>query len=78
MAEKKKNIKTEKKIKIAPSQPEPTILVKEDAYPAIEIAEMLNVSSFDFFRLKQDAGINENSFLTVSEFTDIYNKIIKR
>ena len=75
MAEKKKSIK---KIKTA-SVPkiEPEVVIKEKTYPVIEIAQMLNVSSFNLFVIKQETGISDGSFLTISEFSDMYNKIIK-
>lgn len=78
MTDKKKTVKS-KKVKNTSSSPkvESEILLKEDVYPVIEIAQMLDVSSFDLFRLKQEAGVHEGSFLTISQFTEIYNKIIK-
>ena len=77
MTDKKKTVKSKKVKNTSSPKIEPKIIPKEDVYPVIEIAQMLDISSFELFRLKQEAGIHESSFLTISQFTEIYNKIIK-
>lgn len=69
---------TQSKITPQETKEAPEIKVVEPQQPAIMIAQLLNISSFDFFRVKQEAGLTDGSFLTISEFKNIYNKIIKR
>ena len=51
------------------------VLVKEDIFTAKEIAELLNVSSFDYYGIKKQNNINDDSFLTVKEFQKMYKNI---
>jgi len=84
MADKKKNVKkTDEKtvekpiVKAAVKQPK-KVMVSEDALPAIEIAKVYNISSFDFFTLKKKLGISDDTLLTMSKFREEYQKIIRR
>lgn len=76
MAEKKKEIKkTEKKATIAQRAPSP--VTQEDVYPAIQIAEIFGVSSFDFFMMKNAQDLNDSTLLTMTEFQKLYQKTIE-
>ena len=75
MAAKDKNTKkTVAKATVKPVK----IMVSEDALPAIDIAKIYNISTFDFFVLKKEAGIEDNTLLTMPEFRKKYQKIIRR
>lgn len=83
MVEKKKNAKktvnkTEAKTVTKAVKKPVRVMVSEDALPAIDIAKIYNISTFDFFTLKKKTGINNETLLTVSEFRDKYQKAIKR
>lgn len=83
MVEKKKNAKkTDDKTTVKPvakAVKKPVrVMVSEDALPAIEIAKIYNISSFDFFALKKKTGIDDKTLLTMSEFRDKYQKAMKR
>lgn len=80
MADKKKITKKEEKETIKKkevvSKVKPTrVLVKEDVYPAIEIAQILDISSFDLFRMRQELSITDGTYLTISEFQKLYQQI---
>ena len=80
MAEKKKTDKKEKPIVkkvISPKANVGTVPKKlaEEKYPAYKIAENLHISEFSFYIIKQETGITDNSFLTISEFQKIYDEI---
>lgn len=81
MAEKKDKKETKKVINKKVTLPPKTqvkTLVKEDVYPAAEIAKSLSVSDFAFLMIKREAGINDGTFLTITEFRKLYKKIIGR
>ena len=83
MAEKKKTDKKEKAVVKKAINTKANIGVKpqkiaEDKYPASEIATNLNVPDFAFLVMKQEMGINDNTFLTISEFQAKYNRIVGR
>lgn len=68
----KKAINTKAKVGIKPQK------LAEDKYPASEIARNLNVPDFAFLVMKQEMGISDSTFLTISEFQAKYNKIVGR
>ena len=81
MAEKKKEEKAKKaatKKVVIPPKAKPKVIVKEDMYPAIEIAETLGISQYAFHIIKRKANIQDNTFLTIKEFEALRNKIIGR
>ena len=76
MAEKKKEIKkTEKKAIAVLKAPSPVI--QEDVYPAIQIAEILGISSFDFFIMKRAKNIDDDTLLTTSKFQKLYQEAVE-
>lgn len=81
MAEKKKEEKTKKtatKKAVSLPKTKAKVLVKEDTYPAIEIAELLGMSQFAFYIMKKEANIDDGSFLTISEFQELKKQTIGR
>ena len=83
MAEKKKTDKKEKAVVKKTVNTKANVGIKpqklaEDKYPASEIAKNLNVSDFAFLVMKQEMGINDSTFLTISEFQTKYNRIVGR
>lgn len=71
MTEKKKEEKTKKaaaKKVVLPPKTKAKVLVKEDVYPAIEIAKLLGISDYAFLMIKKAAGINDGTLLTITEF----------
>ena len=76
MAEKKKETKKiEKRAIAAPKAPSP--VAQEDVYPAIQIAEILGVSSFDFFIVKRAKNIDDDTLLTMSKFQKFYQEAVE-
>lgn len=82
-ADKKEKIVAKKAIKPKAVKPKANNSVKreslaEEKYLACEIAKNLEIPGFAFLVMKQESDINDNSFLTISEFQEIYNKIVGR
>ena len=82
MADKKKNTqktatKAVKKTVAKKTEKPVRVVVSEDALPAINIAQIYNISNFDFFALKKKTGITDDTLLTMSEFREQYKKAIK-
>jgi len=76
MAEKKKEIKKiEKKAITAPKALSPAI--QEDVYPAIQIVEILGISSFEFFMIKRAKNIDDGTLLTMSKFQKFYQEVVE-
>ena len=76
MAEKKKETKKiEKRAITAPKAPSP--IIQEDVYPAVQIAEILGISSFDFFIMKRAKNINDDTLLTTSKFQKFYQEAVE-
>ena len=63
------------KVKAAPKSV--ATAFEEPKYPAAQIAQSLNISDFVFFAMKKAEGIDDGSFLTISQFQRIQNKITK-
>ena len=77
MAEKKTK-KTKKSNTRVLAQPQTKVAVrKEDVLPVIEIAEILDVSSFDLFMVKNKANIDDGTLLTITEFKKLYKQAVK-
>lgn len=82
MADKKKDTqktanKAVKKTVAKKTEKPVRVMVSEDALPAIKIAQIYNISKFDFFALKKKTGITDDTLLTMSEFRKQYKKAIK-
>lgn len=52
--------------------------ISENKYFACDIAKNLEIPGFAFLVMKQEANIDDNSFLTISEFQKIYNDVVGR
>lgn len=81
MAEKKEKKETKKaatKKVVLPPKTKVKTLVKEEVYPAAEIAQSLSISDFAFLIMKRKAGITDGTFLTITEFRKLYKEIIGR
>lgn len=81
MAEKKEKKETKKattKKVVLPPKTKTKTLVKEEVYPAAEIAQSLSVSDFAFLVMKRETGITDGTFLTIKQFRELYKKIIGR
>lgn len=52
--------------------------IAEEKYFACDIAKNLGIPGFAFLVMKQEAKIDDNSFLTISEFQKIYNQVVGR
>ena len=87
MTEKKDNKKEKATTKkaVAPKavkpKSKPSVKIEaldEEKYLACEIAKNLGVPGFAFLAMKQETGIQDNSFLTISDFRKKYNKIVGR
>ena len=87
MAEKKKEtkIKTVAK-KTAKPQAQPKMqantraqapVKQEEVYPAINVANIFGISSFDFYMIKEAKNINDNSLVTISDFQKYYQEVIE-
>lgn len=77
MVEKKKE-ETKKAVKKAKAfVPKLEPKAKEDLYPAVQLAEILGISSFDFFMIKDTKNINDGTLLTMTEFQKLYQKIVE-
>lgn len=74
----KKEVNKSKNIKPKTTVSNKIESLEEDKYFACEIADNLGIPGFAFHVMKQEAGISDNSFLTISEFQKIYNKIVGR
>lgn len=80
MATKKEDKKSKRTITKAftVKKEKPKVLAKqEDVYPAIDIVKQLNVSSFDFFMIKNATGIEDGTLVTMSDFQKYYKKIVE-
>lgn len=79
-----KKIKTEAKpakakvVKPKVNAPVKREALEEEKFLACEIAKNLNVPGFTFLIMKQEAGISDNSFLTISEFQKIHDRTVGR
>lgn len=71
MMKKKKVTKKADKVE----KPSAKVLVKEDVFTAKSIAELLDISSFDYYGIKKQNNINDDTFLTVKEFQEMYKNI---
>lgn len=69
-AKKINNAVKEKQIK-KPQQTEQQFFVKE-------LAERMGIGSYDLFLMKRDAGLKDDSLITMSEMQKLYNKIVGR
>ena len=83
MAEKKKINKKEKVVVKQATAPKANAGVKpqklaEDKYPAIEIAHNLGVPDFAFLVMKQETGIQDNTFLSIADFQNKYKMVVGR
>ena len=76
MAEEKKETKKSVKKTKAIVQP-PLAVVQEDIYPAVQIAEILGIASFDFFMIKNAKNIEDSTLLTMTEFQKLYKEAIE-
>jgi len=76
--EKKESKKVAAKKVVLPPKAKAKTLVREDVYPAVEIAKTLGVSQFAFHIIKREAGITDDSFLTITEFQALQKRIIGR
>lgn len=79
----KKNKTEAKPAKVKTVKPKANAPVKrealeEDKFLACDIAENLNIPGFTFLVMKQEANIDDNSFLTISEFQRIHDRIVGR
>ena len=50
---------------------------QEALLPAFQIAEILNMSSFEFFIIKRKNNINDNDLLTISQLKEMYKQTIE-
>lgn len=50
----------------------------EPRFPAKDLAEKQGIGSFEFFVIKREAKITNDTVLTATEMQDLYKKIIKR
>ena len=77
MAEKKtkKTKKTSTRVFV---QPKAKVAVRqEDSLTVAEIAEILKISDFDLFMVKQYANIDDGTLMTQTKFKELYKKAIK-
>lgn len=76
MAEKKKETKKAVK-RVQADMQTPSPIIQEDLYPAVQIAEILGISSFDFFMMKRAKNLNDSTLLTMSKFQKIYQEAVE-
>lgn len=50
----------------------------EPRFPAKDLAEKQGIESFEFFVIKREAKITNDTVLTAAEMQELYKKIIKR
>jgi len=82
MAVKKKEIKPVKAIKkVAKKEKKakamPIIQNKETLLSAFQIAEILNIPSFEFFIIKSKYDFDDNTLFTISQFKEMYKETIE-
>lgn len=83
MAEKKKQtnkpVKTVKKTVAKNKKPKKAVTVQnqEVLLPAAQIAEIVHISSFEFFIIKNKYNIDDEALLTISRFKDMYKEAIE-
>ena len=52
-------------------------VLKEDVYPAINIANIFGISDFAFYMIKEAKGINDGTLLTMNQFQKYYEEIVE-
>lgn len=78
MTEKKKTTKkTTARVVAAPKAQAPVIEHKEDVFPAIEVAEIIGLSDFDFLIVKNRKGINDGTLLSITTMQEYAQEVIK-
>lgn len=79
MTEKKKTTKktVTKAIATPKVKAKAPIAVKEDVYPAINVAKIIGLSDFDFLTIKNKKGINDGSLLSIAQMQEYYDEIIE-
>lgn len=53
-------------------------VLKEDVYPAINIANIYGLSDFAFYMIKDKKGIDDGTLMTMSEFERYMKEVIRR
>jgi len=69
----KKAIATKKSKKVAPIAQN-----KDTLFSAEEIVQILDISSFEFYIVKNKFNIDNGALFTISQFKEMYNKAIGR
>lgn len=78
MTEKKKTTKkTTARVAAAPKVQAPVIEHREDVFPAIEVAEIIGLSDFDFLTIKNKKGITDGTLLSITQMQEYIQKVIK-
>ena len=77
MTEKKKTIKKPTKLSAAPKAKKPVVEKREDVYTAIDVARIIGLSKFDFFRIKQEKNIDDGSLVSISTMQKYYKEVIE-
>ena len=78
MAEKKDQ--KEKKV-VRPATIQREVKSQEDTevkFFAEDLAAKMGIDNFEFLLIKREAGLDDNSVITMSEMQKLYNKIIRR
>ena len=52
-------------------------VLKEDVYPAINIANTFGISSFDFYMIKEAKKITDNSLVSIAQFQKYYQEVVE-
>ena len=75
--DKKEKVAVKKTVSKANVGVKPQKLAAEK-YPASEIAKNLNIPDFAFLVMKQETGIQDSTFLSISEFQNKYKMVVGR
>ena len=76
MTEKKKTTKkATKRVVAAPKVQAPVVETKEDVFPAIEVAKIIGLSDFVFFRIKKQYNINDGTLVSISQMQEYFTQI---
>lgn len=51
---------------------------KEQTYFAKDLADKMNIGSFEFLLIKRETGLTDDSVVTMSEMQKKYNEIVRR
>lgn len=87
MTEKKKTAKTTTNVAnkakaksattISKEEPkEEIVMKKESLFPAVEAANIIGLSSFDFYMIKKAKKINDGKFVSLPKMQEYYKEVI--